>query len=152
MVGAGAIAAWMAMAGREDTPVEGAPAERPRIAPDAGSLSAGPGNLGSSPAPRATREPDAAVAGSAAAQAAQLADAGRSEAAAGHYAQAHALYQQAYTLDPQPATLFELGLLEHLSGRCRDARRTTQGVLAASPGGTLGDKARQLLDKIGRCD
>ena len=78
-------------------------------------------------------------------------DAGR-EAAAGRFAQAHALLEQAYAQDPQPATLFELARIEDRLGRCRDAKRTTRRVLAASPTGALADQANQLLGRLGRCD
>jgi tetratricopeptide (TPR) repeat protein len=81
-----------------------------------------------------------------------LVEAARAEAASGHYVQALALYQRAHELDPAPSTLLEVGRMLHLSGRCREARRTTQRVLAASPRPELTAAAQAQLDKIGRCD
>jgi len=42
--------------------------------------------------------------------------------------------------------------MQHMTGRCREARRTTQRVLASSPEPALTEDARQLLEQIGRCD
>jgi tetratricopeptide (TPR) repeat protein len=76
----------------------------------------------------------------------------RTEAAAGRYVQALGHYQRAYALDSAPSTLLEVGRMQHLSGRCREARRTTQRVLAASPPADLAGNAQDLLVRIGRCD
>jgi hypothetical protein len=76
----------------------------------------------------------------------------RAEAAAGHYVQALGLYQRAHALDPAPSTLLEVGRMQHLSGRCREAHRTTQRVLAASPPGDIAAAAQELVTRIGRCD
>lgn len=127
---AGAMIAWIALRSPGDAP-PAAPVER--LAVDAASL------LGSAD-------------DSAAYHASQLvADASR-EAAAGRLAQAHALLEQAYAHDPQPVTLFELARLEDQLGRCREAKRTTGRVLAASPTGALADRATKLLARLGRCD
>jgi tetratricopeptide (TPR) repeat protein len=96
--------------------------------------------------------PPGSVDDTAAYHASQLvADAGR-EAAAGRFAQAHALLDQAYAQDPQPATLLALARVEERLGRCREAKRATQRVLAASPTGALADEATRLLGRLGRCD
>ena len=76
----------------------------------------------------------------------------RGEASAGHYVQALGHYQRAYALDSAPSTLLEVGRMQHLSGRCREARRTTQRVLAASPPADIAGHAQDLLVRIGRCD
>jgi len=76
----------------------------------------------------------------------------RAQAAAGHYVQALGHYQRAYALDSAPSTLLEVGRMQHLSGRCREARRTTQRVLAASPPADIAGTAQDLLVRIGRCD
>jgi hypothetical protein len=88
----------------------------------------------------------------AAAEAATLVASARGLATAGRYGEALALFRRAHALDPRAATLFDLGVMEHRTGRCREARRTIQRVIAAAPGGALTRKARALLDEIGRCD
>jgi hypothetical protein len=62
------------------------------------------------------------------------------------------LLDQAYTLEPSPVTLFQLAKVEHQLGRCREAKRTTQRVLAVAAGGSLHEQARQLLANLGHCD
>ena len=84
--------------------------------------------------------------------AAGLLETARAEAAARHYVQALGLYQGAHALDPAPSTLLEVGRMQHLAGRCREARRTTQRVLAASPPADIAAGAQELLTRIGRCD
>ncbi len=96
--------------------------------------------------------PGSASGGSDRDQAAQLVGAGRAQATEGHYAAAHALYQRAYALDPEPSTLFEVGRMEYLTGRCREARRTIQRLVAQSQGDPVREKAQELLGAIGRCD
>ncbi|MEO7732903.1 MAG: tetratricopeptide repeat protein [Kofleriaceae bacterium] len=80
-----------------------------------------------------------------------VADAGR-EVTAGRFARAHALLEQAYAQDPRAATLLQLARVEDQLGRCRDAKRTAQRVLAVSPTGALAEQATQLLGRLGRCD
>lgn len=80
-----------------------------------------------------------------------VADAGR-EVTAGRFARALALLEQAYAQDPQPATLLQLARVEDQLGRCRDAKRTAQRVVAVSPSGALADQATQLLGRLGHCD
>jgi hypothetical protein len=143
VVAAGAVAAVLAIRGGDarDTTETGA---GPRRLTDAGGASGG--------GAAARSDPDAGPQGAGPETSATLVEAARSEAAAGHYAQALALYQRAHGLDPAPSTLLEVGRMQHLSGRCREARRTTQRVLAASPGSELAAAAQQQLDQIGRCD
>jgi hypothetical protein len=139
----GAIAAVMATRG--SMPAGGSA--------EAGIATAGaPGAVDSPAAPANDVAPGSAPGGGDRAQAARLLDDGQAQASAGHYAAAHALYQRAYALDPKPSTLFEVGLMEHLSGRCREARRTTQRVVAESQGDPVRAQAQELLAKIGRCD
>jgi tetratricopeptide (TPR) repeat protein len=135
-VGAGIVAAaavaaalWLRTCDRPDAPVSSGPSATP-------------------PAVERPRAPAAAAPSSAP----ELVDAGRAEAAGGRYVQALALYQRAHDIDPRPATLLEIARMLHLSGRCRDARRTTQRVLASSPDSAVADDATQLLERIGRCD
>jgi hypothetical protein len=84
--------------------------------------------------------------------ASQLVTDARREAAAGRLPEAHALLVQAQAQDPQPATLLELARLEDRLGRCREAKRSAQRVLAAAPTGPSADQARQLLARLGHCD
>jgi hypothetical protein len=80
-----------------------------------------------------------------------LIDAARVEVAAGRFAEALALYQRAQGLEPRPATLLEIGRMLHRMGRCREAWRATQGA-ASSPESQVAADARELLERIGRCD
>jgi tetratricopeptide repeat protein len=89
--------------------------------------------------------------GSGVQQAAQLLASARAEAAAGRLVQARDLLSRAYTLDPQPATLLELASVELQTGRCREARRAVQRVLADGAG-ALSAQAAELMARIGRCD
>jgi hypothetical protein len=144
VVAAGAVAAALAIRGGDQ--------------PDATESGAGPrratgaGRAGGGAVDPARPAPDAPPPRAGPETAAGLVEAARSEAAAGHYAQALALYQRAHGLARAPSTLLETGRMLHLMGRCREARRTTQGVLASSPGTELTAEAQQLLDNIGRCD
>ena len=129
---AGAIAVALAVGESPAGPTPGArPSGDARVAPPG----PGPGSTDGSAGP-----------------AASLVASGSSAAIAGRYAEALTAYQRAYMLEPRPSTLFEVGRMEYLTGRCRDARRTTQRVLAASPDAALAAQAQQLLDRIGRCD
>ena len=101
-------------------------------------------------APTDTAGSHAPAAGSAA-EAARLVGAAQADAAAGRWQQAHAQYERAFALVPEPSTLFELAVIEHRMGRCREARRTARRVLAA-PDRALVGRAQQLLAAIGRCD
>ena len=143
VVAAGAVAAVLAIRGGDDADTTEAGAG-PRHSTDVGRAS------GDAAAARSDR--DAGSQGAGPETAAGLVEAARLEAAAGHYVEALALYQRAHGLDPAPSTLLEVGRMQHLSGRCREARRTTQRVLAASPGAELAAAAQQQLDQIGRCD
>jgi len=140
---------------RPDAPSAGAGSSAGGAAPPPGH--AGPGN-GSSPgagesrAPRAPEARDARVAAAGSDSASALVEAGGAAAAARRYEQALALYQRAYELDAQPETLLEIGRMQHLTSRCREARRTTQRVLASSPAPAVAEDARRLLERIGRCD
>jgi len=80
-----------------------------------------------------------------------VADAAR-ESAAGRFPRSLALLEQAYAQDPQPQILLQLARVEDQLGRCREAKRTAQRVLAVSPTGALADQATQLLGRLGRCD
>src|SRR5262249_1512414 len=102
-------------------------------------------------APAAAPSVDAAIAsgpsgappaGSERELAARLLESGHAEAAAGRYIHAEKLFQEAYARDLQPSTLLEVGRMEHLTGRCREAQRTTMGVLAAAPAGAVADAAK----------
>lgn len=149
IVVAGAVAAVIAIrdCDRSDTPT---------ARPASGSPAGGPGSDSprpvAEPGPNAPGPQDAHMAGSASDATPALVESARSEAAARHYAQALALYRRAYELAPHPATLLEIGRMLHLIGRCREARRTTQRVVASSPEPAIADDARQLLERIGRCD
>jgi len=160
---AGAIAVWIAPGGRAPEPPAGEPPGAPaeQIAGAAPPPAAPPPPP--PPPPRRAAADDRARAGelvaSAPAQAAddraradELVATARAQAAAGQLARARDLLARAYALDPQPATLLELGRLDLRAGRCRDARRAVQGVLAAAPGPPLADEARALMTEIGRCD
>ena len=67
------------------------------------------------------------------------------------YAEALPLLEQAYAKDPQPATLLELASVDLALGRCREAKRAAQRVVAANVA-ELAEPARQLLARIGHCD
>jgi hypothetical protein len=95
--------------------------------------------------------PDEPPSGNEVEQAAQLVASARAEVTAGHLAQARTLLAQAYTLDPQPATLLELATVDFQTGRCREARRAVQRVIAEGVG-ALASQARELMGRIGRCD
>jgi hypothetical protein len=130
--------------GGEDDPGEGEPGgPRPGIAIT---------ELSDPADPSAATPTGPAADAAAAAEAATLVASARGLATAGHYGEALALFRRAHALDPRAATLFDLGVMEHRTGRCREARRTIQRVLAAAPGDALTRKARALLDEIGRCD
>lgn len=118
-----------------------APSEPRHAGSDGGARDAAIGPAPGSGSTAASTDPAARLVASAAAS-----------AAGGRFTEALADYQRAFALDGNPSTLFELGRMEYLAGRCRDARRTTQRVLAASPGEALAAQAQQLLDRIGRCD
>jgi len=113
----------------------GASASTSRPAPDAAALPAPPG------------EPS----GNGVEQAAQLVASARAEVAAGRLAQARDLLSRAYALDPRPATLLELASVDLQAGRCRDARRAVQRVIADGAG-ALSAQASELMGRIGRCD
>jgi len=144
VVAAGAVAAVLAIRGGDD-PDRTEAGAGPRRSTDA-ERARGDGGAA------ARSDPDAGSRGAGPETAAGLVEAARLEAAAGHYVEALALYQRAHGLDPAPSTLLEVGRMQHLSGRCREARRTTQRVLAAAPGPELAAAAQQQLDQIGRCD
>jgi hypothetical protein len=120
---------------------------------------AGPGSAGGSPvhpardaaAPERPTAADPPLSGSGVDPAAQLVASARAEVAAGRLPQARALLFRAYTLDPQPATLLELAAVELQAGRCREARRAVQRVLADGAG-ALSSRAWELMGRIGRCD
>lgn len=95
--------------------------------------------------------PPGAPSGSGVEQAAQLVASARAEVAAGRLAQARDLLSRAYALDPQPATLLELASVDLQAGRCRDARRAVQRVIAGGAG-ALSGRAEELMGQIGRCD
>jgi tetratricopeptide (TPR) repeat protein len=141
VVAVAAVAAVLALRGG-DAPAPTGP-DPPPGRPDAGRAPRGDGPAAATPDRDAAPPPETAPG---------LVEAARAEAAAGHYVQALALYQRAHDLDPAPSTLLEVGRMLHLSGRCREARRTTQRVLAASPPSNLAAAAQEQLDKIGRCD
>lgn len=141
VVAAAAVAAVLALRGGDEPEPTGPGAAASR--PDAGRASGAAGSAVATPDRDAAPLPDTAP---------SLVEAARAEAAAGHYVQALALYQRAHALDPAPSTLLEVGRMLHLSGRCREARRTTQRVLAATPPPELAAAAQAQLDKIGRCD
>ena len=155
---AGAIAVWIAPRGRAPEPPAGAPpsAASPSAAPPSGAPpSAAPPSavpVDAAPPPAAPPPPPRRVAADDRARAGELVASARAQAAAGQLARARDLLARAYALDPQPATLLELGRLDLRAGRCRDARRAAQGVLAAAPGPPLADEARALITEIGRCD
>jgi hypothetical protein len=133
---AGAAAAVVAaLLWRDATP------EAPRSAPD--TASGQPGATGSDAA--------APVRAGSAGDAAAIVASARAEVAAGRLGAARALLTRAYALDAAPATLLELAGVEFQSGHCREARRATQRVTSEASG-ELADRARQLLEKIGRCD
>jgi Flp pilus assembly protein TadD len=133
---AAAIAAVLALPDVAPAPPAGA-GSSVRLAPDA----AAPVR----PAPPG--EPS----GSGVEQAAQLVASARAEIAAGRLAEARGLLSRAYTLDPQPATLLELASVELQTGRCREARRAVQRVIAGGAG-ELSSRASELMGRIGRCD
>lgn len=121
-----------------------------------------PAGAGSSAGSSARLPPDAAApdrppaadespAGSAVDQAAQLVASARAQVAAGHLVQARTLLARAYALDPRPATLLELAAVELQTGRCREARRAVQRVIADGVG-PLSSQAWELMGRIGRCD
>jgi tetratricopeptide (TPR) repeat protein len=117
---------------------------------------AGPeGSAGTSPAlppdAAARPRPPGEASGSGIEQAAQLVAAARAEFAAGRLAAARDLLSRAYTLDPQPATLLELASVNLQTGRCREARRAVQRVIADGRG-ALSSRAQELMGRIGRCD
>jgi len=84
--------------------------------------------------------------------AARLVASARAEIAEGHLTQARAQLARAAALPAAPATLLELAAIELQAGRCREARRAVQRVIAEAPGGPAADQAQQLLARIGRCD
>ena len=121
-----------------------APGEAPRGAP--GASAPGAGSAAAPSTPVGSDDDTAAY------HASQLvADAAR-EAAAGRLPRALALLEQAYAQDPQPQILLQLARVEDQLGRCREAKRTAQRVLAVSPTGAIADQASQLLGRLGRCD
>jgi hypothetical protein len=99
------------------------------------------------PRPTPAGEPSGEGAG----QAAQLVASARAEVAAGHLPEARDLLARAYALDPQPATLLDLADVDLQTGRCREARRAVQRVIA-SGAGVLASRAWELMGRIGRCD
>ena len=127
--------------------------------PDVGPAPpAGPGSSVGSPvrpAPDAAAPPRPTApderSGEGAGQAAQLLASARAEAAAGRLPQARDLLSRAYALDPQPATLLELADVDFRTGRCREARRAVQRVIADGAG-ALSSRAWELMGRIGRCD
>lgn len=143
VVAAGAVAAVLALSGGGGSRTSGAggsaDAERGEGAGSTRNAGVGPTTAGSSSAAGSETGPG-------------LLETARTEAAAGRYVQALGHYQQAYALDAAPSTLLEVGRMQHLSGRCREARRTTQRVLAASPPADIAGNAQDLLVRIGRCD
>lgn len=100
-------------------------------------------------APRPTA-PDA-LSGEGVGPAAQLVASARAEVAAGHLPEARGLLSRAYALDPPPITLLELADVELQTGRCREARRAAQRVIAQGAG-ALASRAQELMGRIGRCD
>jgi predicted Zn-dependent protease len=131
------IAAVLALPDVEPAPPAGPAGSSVRLPPDA----APPAR------PPAPGEPS----GSGAEQAAQLVASARAEVAAGRLADARDLLSRAYTLDPQPATLLELASVDLQTGRCREARRAVQRVIADGAG-ALSSRAWELMGRIGRCD
>ncbi|HEX8110432.1 MAG TPA: hypothetical protein VF516_22020, partial [Kofleriaceae bacterium] len=65
--------------------------------------------------------------------------------------QARTLLVRAYALDPRPATLLELAAVDLQTGRCREAQRAVQRVIADGVG-PLSSQAWELMGRIGRCD
>lgn len=102
-------------------------------------------------APARPAAPDEPPSGSTVEQASQLVASSRAEVAAGRLAQARTLLARAYALDPLPATLLELAAVELQTGRCREARRAVQRVIADGVG-ALSSQAWELMGRIGRCD
>jgi len=144
--GAAVAAAIVAALLWRDAALE-APHRTPGTASGGGAGTAGRGPAGSG-APGTA--PGSAHDGSAG-DAAGLVASARAEVAAGRLVPARALLTRAYALDPAPATLLELAGIELQTGHCREARRATQRVVDQASG-ELADRARQLLEKIGRCD
>ena len=144
--------AWLAAAGVLAAVVIAAVLALPAVAP---GPPAGVGSPGSSvrlsPDAAAGPVPPGPPSGSSVEQAAQLVASARAEVAAGRFAQARDLLSRAYTLDPQPATLLELASVDLQAGRCRDARRAVQRVIADGAG-ALSARAEELMGRIGRCD
>jgi hypothetical protein len=101
-------------------------------------------------APPRSTAPDAPSGGDIG-QAARLVASARAEVAAGHLPQARDLLSRAYALDPQPATLLELADVDLQIGRCREAHRAVQRVIADGAG-PLSSRAWELMGRIGRCD
>jgi hypothetical protein len=138
-IGAGAVVAAAIVAAllwRDAAP--GAPRGPPST--HSGGATGGTGSDAAAPA-RAGSAGDAAA----------LVASARAEVAAGRLVPARALLTRAYALDPTPATLLELAGVEFQTGHCREARRATQRVVNEASG-ELADRARRLLDQIGRCD
>jgi hypothetical protein len=120
-------------------------------APPAGSGGSASTSLGLPASAAARPPPPGEPSGSGVEQAAQLIATARAELAAGRLAAARDLLSRAYTLDPQPATLLELASVDLQTGRCREARRAVQRVLADGAG-ALSSRASELMGRIGRCD
>lgn len=84
-------------------------------------------------------------------RAAKLNEAGKEALYTERYEQGRTLFQRAYSLDPKPQILCNLCLAELQSGRCADARRTCQRVIATWPGDQAAKKAQKLLERMGTC-
>ena len=125
----------------------------PDVAPDPPADSGGSAGTsrGLPPDAAARPPPSGETSGSGIEQAAQLVAAARAELAAGRLAAARDLLSRAYALDPQPATLLELASVDLQTGRCREARRAVQRVIADGPD-ALSSRAQELMGRIGRCD
>ena len=85
-------------------------------------------------------------------EAAKFAQAGKIAMAGGHFGDALAQYRHAYELDPRPSLLIEIGRAQYKGGRCKEAKRTCQNLIATWPGDPVVKEAEALIAELGRCD
>jgi hypothetical protein len=84
-------------------------------------------------------------------EAAKLNEDARAEANAGHLEKSLLLFQRAYELDQRASYLLNVGFIESRLGRCLDARRTVQRVVATWPNDPVVKKAKSFLERMGPC-
>jgi len=75
---------------------------------------------------------------------------GKQLAASGKFADAYREFEAGYTATPRPAFLFNMGEAARGMGDVAKAREAYQKFLAAEPGGSVADTARQRLAELDR--